>query len=526
VECINETDADITIRFEVTDSGAGIHKDAQKRIFEEFSQADGSTTRKYGGSGLGLAISSQLVEMMGGAIELESTVGVGSTFWFKCQFEKQVVTMRADSSVQPSGALTGLRALIIESSSINRGILHSQVDGWGMDTHVAETPDRALETLTQAAAAGAPYDMAIIDLGSAGAECMALAKAIRAATRTRLALLSPVGHPGLTPELQSAGIDASLVKPIRQSDLYECLVNMMAGRLSAGERAASLSASAEDHAAPSPTSRRVHVLLVEDNAINQAVAIGLLRKIGGYDVTVANNGLEALDAHARHSFDLILMDCHMPEMDGFAATNEIRKLELAQQRERVPVIALTANAMAQDRQDCLDAGMDDHLSKPFSRVQLQEMLTSWLQKSARGPSHDSAPANAAVLDRGVLDELRELQSDADPHLLAHVLDLYLSDSQKLVDKLNGALAANDIAGLERTLHTFKSTSGNVGATRLSQLCGELHTSIRSGDTEDLARRVGAIVAEHNLVQAALTAEKAISGTAHSAERDKVSTASV
>ncbi|MGH8732091.1 MAG: ATP-binding protein, partial [Burkholderiales bacterium] len=316
VASVDEAPNTVTMRFEVSDTGTGISPEAQSRIFEEFAQGDGSTTRKHGGSGLGLAICKQLVEMMGGSIHVESALGAGSTFWFTSTFEKQDALPEEDSRAAPMGMLTGVRALIIESNAVNRGILNVQMSNWGMTNHAAGTPEQAVEMLSQAAARGAPYDIAIIDLGLPGMDALDLARKIRARApiaKVRLVLLTR--RQADFNEARGAGIDACLAKPVRQTSLYECLVNVMAG----APQETVLEPTVAKPVAAAHGDVRGNIMLVEDNLINQQVALGILQ-IQGYNVTVVNNGREALDAHAQSAFDLILMDCHMPEMDGFEAT--------------------------------------------------------------------------------------------------------------------------------------------------------------------------------------------------------------
>jgi PAS domain S-box-containing protein len=393
---VEETAKNVTMRFEVSDTGAGISLEAQSRIFDEFAQADGSTTRKHGGSGLGLAISKQLVEMMGGNIQVESKLGAGSTFWFTTSFEKQPAQSPGDSRSVPIGLLTGVRALIVESNPVNRGLLHAQMGNWEMTVRVAETPEQAIDLLAQAAARAAPYDIAIMDVGLQGMDALELARTIKArAAIAKVRLVMLTRRNADMRSARDAGIDACLGKPVRQTMLYECLVNVMADRPQEAVAALAVRAPAD----MAPAGSRGNILLVEDNLINQQVALGLLQ-IQGYSVTVVNNGREALDAHGKGSFDLILMDCHMPEMDGFEATREIRTRERSSTGKRVPIVALTANAMAQDRDNCLNAGMDDHLSKPFSRLTMQEMLARWIPPAAQAASTQSegaalAPASKA-----------------------------------------------------------------------------------------------------------------------------------
>jgi signal transduction histidine kinase/DNA-binding response OmpR family regulator len=370
---VDETPTTVSVRVEVSDTGVGIPSGAQARIFEEFAQADGSTTRKHGGSGLGLAIAKQLVEMMGGVIQVQSAPGAGSTFSFTAVFERQEAGSQHDGQSVPTGLLTGVRALVVEASAVNRSILLSQMGNWGMANQATASADEALEKLTEAAERGTPYNIAIIDLGTPGMDGLELARAIRA--RPPIATVHLVMLTRRQTDLRDAreaGIDACLAKPVRQTALYECLVNLMAGQRQTGRTPAPR--AAQPVRSPSQQGR---ILLVEDNLINQQVALGMLES-RGYQVTVAGNGREAVDAHANGVFDVILMDCDMPEMDGFEATREIRARESASGGEHIAIVALTANAMAQDRDACLAAGMDDHLGKPFSSATLQGMLDRWM----------------------------------------------------------------------------------------------------------------------------------------------------
>jgi CheY-like chemotaxis protein len=383
--------------------------------------------------------------------------------------------------------LTGVRALIVESTAINRGILHSQMSNWGMTNRVAATPEQAVDLLSQAAARGAPYDIAIIDLGLPGMDPLELARTIRGradVSKVRLVMLTR--RQVDIRNAREAGIDACLAKPVRQTVLYECLVNVMAGQ--SQEPAAA--PPAREPASTAPARIRGSILLVEDNLINQQVALGILQ-IQGYNVTVVNNGREALDAHSQGDFDLILMDCHMPEMDGFEATREIRGRERTFTGKRVPIVALTANAMAQDREDMLDRWMPAAAST---------------QPEAAEPAARPQAKGAEVLDRQVLEQLSRVRTNGKPELLARVINLYLVESPKLVQKLKQAAGASDARAIARSAHSLKSSSANVGAKVLSGYCADIEASARRADTEEARKILARIETEHGSVQSALAAE--------------------
>jgi PAS domain S-box-containing protein len=390
LSCIEDSDGSLTLRFEVIDTGPGIGKEAQLRIFDNFSQADGSTTRKHGGTGLGLAISKQLVEMMGGEMRVDSTPGVGSTFWFVIRFEKS----EPASTAEPiSNKLEHVRALIIARSATTRSTLDAQISQWGMRSHCVDTPDEALKTLAQAATQNAPYEVVMMDSVLEGQSALGLARTIKADPAVRdahLVILMPVGRPADVRDAHEAGVALCLSKPVRQSALYDGLLGLISG-----------ATKAETSAAPGATpavinrDKRGRLLLAEDNVINQQVALAIL-KIEGYEITIAKNGIEAIAAFTQSEFDAILMDCHMPEMDGFEATRKIRQLQKESNLKRIPIIALTANAMQQDRDECLNSGMDDHLSKPYTRLQIRAMLDRWLPQAQDAASQSTSSAAKAA----------------------------------------------------------------------------------------------------------------------------------
>jgi PAS domain S-box-containing protein len=365
-----------TLRFEVTDTGVGIAPEDQARMFDPFSQADSSTTRRFGGTGLGLAIAKQLIELMHGQLGCDSQVDHGSTFWFEIVLEPQQSGPNDRPTLVPK--LEALRALIVDDNATNRLILREQLSSWGMHPDEANGGREALDVMRKAAARGEAYDLAILDLNMPDMDGLELARTIgadRIIGGARRFLLSSSGR--VAPEdSEGAGLSGTLTKPVRQSDLFNCLLHGL--RPAGSDEPESQPATV----APQRLSSRGNVLLVEDNTMNQLVATRVMAKLG-LNVEVAENGLLALSALEGHTFDAVLMDCQMPEMDGYEATREIRRREV-QTGAHIPIIAMTAAAMDGDREACLAAGMDDYITKPIRVEEIDEALDRWLAESEVG----------------------------------------------------------------------------------------------------------------------------------------------
>ena len=371
-----EESGGIRVRFEVTDTGIGIPPEGKARLFRAFSQADSSTTRKHGGSGLGLVISKRLAELMGGEIGVESVPGKGSTFWFTVRLDEAAGAVSARP--QPRTDLAGMKVLVVDDNATNRRILSHQFRGWGMRSDSAEDAAAGLERLRAAAAAGDPYDLAILDMQMPGMDGLELARAIRAdpcLASVRVVLLTSLGQHGLKREASEAGIAACMTKPVRQSQLFDCMAEV-AGTAREKRSAPPASRSRPDAA---HRSSRGRVLVAEDNTVHQRVAVRMLEKLG-FRADVAADGREALEALARIPYDLVLMDCEMPEMDGFEATAAVRESEAGSDRH-IPIVAMTANALQGDRERCLAAGMDDYLPKPVAPEGFRKTLHRWLPEA-------------------------------------------------------------------------------------------------------------------------------------------------
>jgi two-component system, sensor histidine kinase and response regulator len=370
----------VMVHLEVTDTGIGIVPEATEHLFEPFSQADASTTRRYGGTGLGLAICRRLTEAMGGTIGVRSGLGHGSTFWLDIPFV--VANQPARPADTPAHSLSGLRVLIVDDNQTSREVLASQLLAWGIHADTAPDAGAALGHLRAAVAASHPYNVALVDMTMPGMDGLELGRTISADAElasVRLLLLSAA--PVDAADAASAGYVVRLSKPARLSQVREALARTV-GR-AAGERLDTAAARSGPTAGP-----RGRLLIVEDNAINQAVARGLAANLG-YSCDVAGNGIEALAALERRSYDAVLMDCQMPEMDGFQATAEIRRRQAG--TSPVPIIAMTAGALIEDRDRCLAAGMDDYVPKPVKRADLTRVLDRWLGGSRNTPTPPPRP---------------------------------------------------------------------------------------------------------------------------------------
>lgn len=372
---LEKSDDDVLLHFEVTDTGIGISPEAQARLFQSFSQADGSTTRKYGGTGLGLAISKQLVEMMDGQIGIESEAGKGSTFWFNVRLgvQKNAHKVKSFDDVE----LGGKRTLIVDDNEANRKILHYQVNSWGMIPQEAESGSKALEKLRAAVERNEPFDLAILDLMMPGMDGFDLARLIKAdpsIASTRLVMLTSFGNRSHVATAQKAGIEAYTAKPVRQKQLLGMLKKVMGSSDTKHDLITNIEKT-EEQIFSTDKKLEGRILIAEDNMVNQKVAKRMVEKMG-YQADIVANGLEALEAISRISYSVILMDCQMPEMDGYEATIEIRKREKGVRR--IPIIAMTANAMQGEQEKCLSVGMDDYISKPVKPEILSNTLKTWI----------------------------------------------------------------------------------------------------------------------------------------------------
>ncbi|MEW6489196.1 MAG: PAS domain S-box protein [Thermodesulfobacteriota bacterium] len=493
----------VKLRFTVRDTGIGIPADKQGQLFESFTQVDASTTRRYGGTGLGLAIAKRLAEQMGGTIGVSSEPGRGSEFWFTARLGLVPPAVEAASKAAATD-LRGVRALVVDDNATNRELLRVRLASWGMAPAEAVDGPGALGALRRAAGGGAPFGMAILDMQMPGMDGEELGRAIRAdaaLSSTVLVMMTSVGQRGDARRIAEAGFDAYLIKPVRQSELLDCLADAWAAR---GEEKAPhplvTRHTVRESRSPGPTSAALltgRVLLAEDNATNQDVALGILAKLGLRADAVAN-GREALEALAAVPYDVVLMDVQMPEMDGFEATRRIRDPASGVHNRAVPIIAMTAHALAGDRERCLRAGMNDYLPKPVEPRALGETLGKWLPRKAQGEPPErgedreragtARPKGPPTFDRDGL--LRRLMGDE--NLARRILAGFVEDVPRQLAALEKALAEGDAAEAERRAHTLHGASAVAGAEALRVLAREAEDDARRGDLPAAAAKLPAL----------------------------------
>jgi two-component system sensor histidine kinase/response regulator len=511
-----ESDSYAVVRFAVSDTGIGIAEANQRYLFQAFTQADGSTARRYGGTGLGLAISKQLVEYMHGEIGVESEPGRGSTFWFTARLEKQP-GVKAPATAARS-TLRGMRLLIVDDNETNRKILQHQVNSWGMPNESAPGAPEALELLRRQAATGEPFDLAILDMQMPGIDGLTLARAIKsepAIASTHLVLMSSTTYDSDLKHLAEAGVAQCLTKPVRQSQLFDCLTSAAAGAGDAeqfSETSPQVTSAADDTLAAqtessAPDSRQhVRILVAEDQPVNQKVVLHQLRGLG-YHADAVSNGWEALEALERNTYELILMDCQMPGMDGYEATAEIRRREGAS--KHTPIVAVTAHAFESDREKCLAAGMDDYIPKPVNTQTLKSVLERWTMRNAAGGQQPESSDQRLeeIMSPTVLAAFRAASPEGEPDGTLGLLDLYVRDMRPLLEELRAALARGDAQAMQKLAHGIKGTSASLGIQRMVTLSEELERKGRDGVLEGASSIMAQLEEEFERVSQVLEPER-------------------
>lgn len=483
---LSEEKDHVLLHFAIRDTGIGIPEDKQHLLFEKFTQVESSTTREYGGTGLGLAISKELVDLMGGAMGVESRKDEGSTFWFtlKLQLQDQVPRIPA----LPPAGLKGIPCLIVDDNATNREMLRTRMQLWGMLPAEAENGFKALQMLEEAAQSSRPFPIAVLDMQMPGMDGRELGRTIRATpllASTRLIMLSSLAQRGEASELARIGFTGVLTKPVIHQDLQAlCCMALGLKDKALPSGIPILTRHTARESLPSFGKSACRILLVEDNPTNQKVALGILSRLGLHADT-AENGHEALKALENQPYDLILMDVQMPVMDGLTATQKIRSSDTFPQNQNIPIIAMTSYAMQGDREKCLEAGMDDYLSKPVTPHALTQMLQKWLpvQKDlpagvpARPPAPPKHPArvwNPQTLEIMIMGDLE---------LAAGLTEDFYNAIPVHLEKMRACLDEKNLKDLELEAHTLKSTSALVGAEALRDAAARMEKIAREGGRE-------------------------------------------
>ncbi|MBE0620471.1 MAG: response regulator [Burkholderiales bacterium] len=499
IAAASSSEREAVLRFEVKDTGIGIEHGQRKGVFQAFRQGDASTTRRYGGTGLGLAICRQLVELMGGEIGVQSRLGQGSTFWFVLPFER--VAESAAEVQPPWSRLRGLHVLVVDDNATNRDILCEQMSAEGICADSAPSGAQALAML-QSMAMRDPYRIAVLDMHMPQMDGLELARRIRedaALARTELLMLSSVGQDIRAATLRKLGIRRWLAKPVRQKELLASLDALL-------DSGNGFAVAQDATSQPRSILHEACILLVEDNEVNQIVGKEMLEVLG-YRCEVAPHGRAAIEALRAGRYALVLMDCQMPEMDGFSATRAIRDLEargecFATGEGRLPIVALTAHAMVGDRERCIEAGMDGYIIKPFAQTELSLEIQRHLAVG-RSPADGAAGAGVAspaesgeTLDESALDALRALDKDGSRGVVRRVFDIYLKNAPVLIAEMQAGATKNDLDRMSRAAHSLKSSSRSVGAVNLADICRKLERSANEGRVADAASLVAAAVSAH------------------------------
>jgi PAS domain S-box-containing protein len=479
VEIESQNDESATLHFSVSDTGIGIPADKRDRLFQAFSQVDSSTSRKYGGTGLGLAIASQLVQLMGGRTWVASEVGRGSTFHFTAIFQR---SLGAKDVQDEFVSLQGLPVLVVDDHATNRRILQEMLSNWGMKPAAVDSGGAALAELERAARDGRPYALVLLDGMMPHMDGFMLAERIQQRPElvgAALMMLSSADRKEDAARCRRLGVSAYLVKPVRQSDLLDAIVNTLHSQTAAPGRA---------HPAASPppvkAERPLRLLLAEDNAVNQRLALRLLER-RGHSVQVVSNGRQALAAVGQQQFDAVLMDVQMPEMDGFEATAAIRAQEAAS-GTHVPIIAMTAHAMKGDRERCLAAGMDGYVSKPLLADALYAAVEN-SPTSAGATSTSPLPEILAFDPQGMVEHFGD-----DAGLASEVIGVFLESCPAWFDEIRSSLAAGDATRLRNVAHTFKGAVSHFGSSTCHKLAEQLESQGHSGKLAEAAVTWGAL----------------------------------
>ncbi len=473
----SETEEEAELQFTVRDTGIGIPKDKQKFIFDIFTQVDGSSTRKAGGTGLGLAISKQLTEKMGGNIDVKSQEEKGSEFSFTARFKKQT---KREPAEKLAADISGTHVLIVDDNRTNREVLRGQLESWDVRVDDAQDGPTALHKLYKAYNEGDPFQLAILDMQMPDMDGESLGKAIKAdekIRRVRLIMMTSMGQRGDAFRLEEIGFTAYLTKPVRQSDLFDCITTVMGS----GVKTKTERVLITRHLIREMRRGKTKVLLVEDNITNQQVATAMLNKMG-MRVDAVADGAEAVRTLKDISYDIVLMDVQMPVMDGLEATRKIRDPKTKVLDHDIPIIAMTAHAMEGDRDRCLEAGMNDYIPKPVSIQNLAQTLDKWIRKQT---DEEEAKEKESGLSLPVFNkEMLQERLMGDENILKEILDIFIEESALQIESLKDHLERKDLEKIRMQAHTIKGAAANIGGEVLRQTASALE---RAAEKRDFAK---------------------------------------
>jgi two-component system sensor histidine kinase/response regulator len=478
------------VHFSVSDTGIGLTDEAKLRLFRPFSQADGSTTRRYGGTGLGLSISKRLVELFGGAIGVDSRAGEGSDFWFDIPFEigNPVETVQFDKT-----GFEKTKILLVDDQESALTILRAYITSWGMHCDTATNAGDAIECLKREASRGVPYDVAITDLvmpGFDGFKLLEHARLNPLLNHTKFMLCTGYDDKGQADRAKALGFSFYLTKPVQQSRLFNSIANVVLQRHAlTGDYQARTEPIADLDLASDPSVQALMILLADDNVVNQQVAVAQLKRLGLRAVVVPN-GQAAVDEVMRRKYALVLMDCQMPELDGFEATVLIRRAEKLSGRH-IPIIGLTAHAMEGDRERCLDAGMDDYLSKPTSLEKLSKVLRKWILGNA---SEKTTPV--------VVPEL-EFEQIVEDDIMTELVPIFIESTEDCLNRLDDAVAQDDLVKIKSVVHEIKGACGSIGAINMASISRQIEEDLKQSEKADITALVKGLHASFSVVRTLL-----------------------